>query len=112
MEKVEVEYENYNNRRENTGPDENDEATMLEKNVTNIESNSAKAETTETNGVNGGDNSGPNARPTEMDVVITEMGDYPNHMTAEVAEDDQYEIRSTGGSIYTEQEEAMDEDCR
>ena len=55
---------------------------------------------------------GPNARPTEMDVIITVIGEYPNHMTAEVAEDAQYEIRSTWASIYTEQEEAMDEDCR
>ena len=39
VEKVEAEYENYNNRRVNTGPGEYDEATMLEKNVTNIESN-------------------------------------------------------------------------
>ena len=33
VEKVEAEYENYNNRRDNTGPDENDEATMLLYNV-------------------------------------------------------------------------------
>ena len=101
MEKVEVEYENYNNRRENTGPDENDEATMLDKIVTNIESNADKAETTENNGVNGGDNSGPNARPTEMDVIITGVGEYPNHMTDEVDEDEKNDIRTTGVSIYT-----------
>ena len=64
VDKLEVEYENTNWSRDNIGPAENDEATMLEKNVTNIESNTAKAETTETNGLHGGDNSGPNTRPT------------------------------------------------
>ena len=74
---------------------------MLDKIVINIQSNTAKAETTENNGVNGGENSRPNARPTEMDVIITEMGEYPNHMTDEVDEDEQNDIRTTGVSIYT-----------
>ena len=64
VDKVEVEYENSNDSTDNTRSSKNDEATMLEKNVTNIESNTAKAETTEINGLHGGDNSGPNTRPT------------------------------------------------
>ena len=51
MEKLEAEYENANDRRDNIGVAENDEATMLDKIVTNFESNTSKAEITETNRV-------------------------------------------------------------
>ena len=45
-----------------------------------------------------------------MDIIITGVGEYPYHMTAEVAEDNQYGIRNTGLSTYLEEEEALDED--
>ena len=73
---------------------------MLENIVTNIESNTSKLETTETNRVGGGDNSGTNTIATKMDAVITGVDGYPDHVTAEVAEDDQHSIRNTGVSTY------------
>ena len=63
---------------------------MLDKIVINIESKAAKAETTETNRVGGRDNSGPNTRPTEIDIIITGVNEYSDHMMAEVAEYDQH----------------------
>ena len=110
MAKVEAEYDNANYRRDSIGVAENDEATMIGKFVTNIESKVSKAETTETNGVGGGDNSRTNTRSTEMDVIITGVGEYTDHMKAEVAEDDQYAISTTGVSMYTKEEGALDMD--
>ena len=58
----------------------------------------------------GRDNSGTNTIPTEMDVIIAGVGEYPNHMKDEVAEDYQYAISTTGVSTYAEEEEALDMD--
>ena len=75
---------------------------MLEKIVTNIESNTSKAETIETKIVGGRDNSWSNARPTEMEVIITGVGEHPNHIMDEVDEDYQYVIITKGVSTDTE----------
>ena len=45
-----------------------------------------------------------------MDVIITVVGEDPNQMIAEVSEDDQDSISTTGVSTDTEEEEAMEED--
>ena len=63
MENIEAEYDNEKDRIHNIGPDENDEAAMIDKIVIDIESNAAKADTIETTWVGNGENSGPNDRP-------------------------------------------------
>ena len=71
---VEVEADDANDRSDNIGPAENDEAAMLDKVADNIEADAAKAETKETTGVGDRENYIPNVVPTEMGGIITEVG--------------------------------------
>ena len=79
---VEVEAYDVNDRSDNIGPAENDEAAMLDKIVDNIEANAAKAKTKETTRVGGEDNSVPNVGPTEMVNIITGVGIYTTPVTS------------------------------